>query len=120
MQHAGHAQPAHAHPGFPVPPCPALSAQPQHPRLSEDAAALPSLLLLVTPWVTRSVMEGWVSKVSCWRALVALGGEAARGLPPLSLLMPASGGTRMAAGGGGSDDMPARLGELKAAGGRER
>ena len=50
-------------------------------------------------------------------AAVALGGDALRGgLLPLCSppSVPASGGTRMEAGGGGSDDMPARLGELKA------
>lgn len=33
---------------------------------------------------------------------------------PLSRLVPASGGTEIVESGGGRDDMPARLGELKA------
>lgn len=91
----------------------------QHPRVCSLATAVPSLLPLVEPRPTRSVMDSWVSMVSGSRAAaVALGGDALRGgLPPLSSppSVPASGGTRMEAGGGGSDDMPARLGELKAA-----
>ncbi len=108
--------PSEEHLPCPIAMPPTQRSRPKHSRCSVATAAL-SLLPLVAPGPTRSVMDGCVSMVSGGRVATALGGDTARGLPVLSPpLVPASGGDRMDAGGEGMVDMPERLGELKAAG----